>query len=193
VEYMLLFVQRRGEPAEAGAMKSMNAFAQELADRGKLRRGAPLAAEAQSIRVRVRDGAVLVHDGPFMETKEVVGGFWVVDVADRSEALEIAKRTPHARYGTVIVQRLSTRFAFPDAGKGTPWFFAFHGEPVVEDCDGAKLRSSSTGPSPRRRRRSAATRSSARTASKRRSRSRSATRTRAGARSRRARSSSSTA
>jgi hypothetical protein len=140
VEYMLLFVQRRGEPAEAGAMKSMNAFAQELADRGKLRRGAPLAAEAQSIRVRVRDGAVLVHDGPFMETKEVVGGFWVVDVADRSEALEIAKRTPHARYGTVIVQRLSTRFAFPDAGKGTPWFFAFHGEPVVEDCDGAKLR-----------------------------------------------------
>ncbi|HVH06986.1 MAG TPA: YciI family protein [Myxococcota bacterium] len=131
---MLLFVMERGDSAEPDAMRKMNHLAQELADQGKLRRGAPLADEAESVRVRVRDGKALVHDGPYAESKEVLGGFWIVDVADRAEALvvdgpfaeakeavggysivraendaealAIAKRYPHARWGPLEVRRI---------------------------------------------------------------------------------------
>lgn len=139
MEFMLLFVMERGDSAEPDAMRKMNHLAQELADQGKLRRGAPLADEAESVRVRVRDGKALVHDGPYAESKEVLGGFWIVDVADRAEALEIAKRSPAARWGTVEVHAVRARWEFPDREKGTPYLFAFRHEEGLVDCDGTKL------------------------------------------------------
>jgi hypothetical protein len=140
VEFMLLFTMRRGESPEPDGMRMMNALAQALADEGKLRRGAPLAPEAEAVRVRVRDGNALVHDGPYAESKEIVGGFWILDVADRAEAIEIAKRIPAARWGTVELHPLVARYAFPDPEKGTPWLFAFRKEPGLTDPDRAKLR-----------------------------------------------------
>jgi hypothetical protein len=47
-----------------------------------------------------------VTDGPFAESKEVVAGFWILEAASRDEAIEIAKRYPHARWGPVEVREL---------------------------------------------------------------------------------------
>jgi hypothetical protein len=88
----------------------------------------------------VRAGTASVNDGPFAETKEVVGGFWVVEVANRAEAIEIARRCPHAQYGIVEVHPVQRRYTFTDVGEGTPFLLAFRMEPGLTDCDGAKLR-----------------------------------------------------
>jgi len=141
MEFMLLFLDREGAPPpEPAGMAEMTRFAEELARQGKLRRGAPLAPESARAVVRVRDGKPLVTDGPFSETKEVLGGFWVIDVADRAEAIDIAGRCPHARYATVEVHPVQARHAFADSGRGTPFLLAFRMEPGLTDPDRSKLR-----------------------------------------------------
>lgn len=141
MEFMLLFLERegarRGGPDGLAAMKG---FAGDLASQGKLRRGAPLTAEPTRARVRVRNGRALVTDGPFAESEEVVGGFWIVEVGSRAEAIDIARRCPHAQYGLVEVHRVQWRDAVADPGEGTPFLFAFHLEPGLTDHDGAKMR-----------------------------------------------------
>ena len=139
MEFMLLFLEGRGaetsDAAKPARMKEMKEFAAKLASEGKLRRGAPLAPESAGVRVRVREGRAFVADGPFAESKEVLAGFWIVKVASREEAIEIARRCPHARSGTVEVHRTSVRDVVADPGKGTPFLFAFRMEPglVRED------------------------------------------------------------
>jgi hypothetical protein len=118
----------------------MKQFAGALASQGTLRRGAPLAAESSGARVRVRDGKALVTDGPFAETKEAVGGFWIVEAASREEAIEIAGRCPHAQYGIVAVHPAQWRDTVADPGEGIPFMFLFRVEPGLTDADGAKLR-----------------------------------------------------
>jgi hypothetical protein len=54
--------------------------------------------------VQARDGKTLVTDGPFAETKEQLGGYYVIDAADMDEALKIAERIPSARYGSIEVR-----------------------------------------------------------------------------------------
>jgi len=141
MEFMLLFLEPKGA-ARSGpeGFAAMKKFAGELASQGKLRRGAPLLDESVAARVRMRGGKPLVSDGPFAETKEVLGGFWIIEVAGRAEALEIARRSPHAGYGIVEVHLVQWRDAVADPGKGTPFLFAFHMEPGLSDPDGAKMR-----------------------------------------------------
>ncbi len=79
-------------------------YVKELQDRGHL-----LAAEAlQSVRnattVRVRSGRVAITDGPFAETKEQLGGFFLIEARDLNEALEVAARWPSARFGSIEVR-----------------------------------------------------------------------------------------
>ena len=94
-------------PAEAGAeMAKMGRFAGELAQQGKIQGGNPLESMAKAVRVRAKDGKVSVTDGPFTETKEMVGGFFVVEAADKQEAIEIAKRCPHTSIGAVEVREV---------------------------------------------------------------------------------------
>lgn len=141
MEFMLLFTERRDAPkGEPSGFAEMKKFAGELASQGKLRRGAPLTDESAGARVRVRGGKVLVSDGPFAESKEVLGGFWIVEVANRGEAIEIARRCPHARSGIVEVHPVQWRDATADPMRGTPFLFAFHMEPGLTDPDGAKMR-----------------------------------------------------
>jgi hypothetical protein len=109
--YMLLILddpnRQWASPAEAGAMMSkMGAYAGELAQQGKLQGGNPLKSMAEAARVRTQGGRVSVTDGPFAETKEMVGGFYMIEAADRKEALEIAKRCPHTAIGTVEVREV---------------------------------------------------------------------------------------
>lgn len=105
MEFMLIFF--RDENAEDHAeMGEMGRFAGELSQAGKMRGGAPLKSSSEGARVRIRDGKMLLTDGPFSETKESVGGFFIIDCEDRAEAIEFAKRCPHAKVGNVEVREV---------------------------------------------------------------------------------------
>ena len=79
-------------------------FTGEIRESGNFVDGAPLHPTTTATAVRVRDGETLVTDGPFAETKEQLGGFYVVEAADADEAIAIAARIPGARYGVIEVR-----------------------------------------------------------------------------------------
>ena len=81
-----------------------NAWVAEMDGRGVRREGAPLGPVREAALVRVRDGEVLISDGPFAETKEQIAGFYVIECADLDEAVEVAAKVPAARYGTIEVR-----------------------------------------------------------------------------------------
>ena len=140
MEFLLWFSEREGAPRDVpDCIEKMDKLAGELASQRKLRRGAPLAPVADAALVRVRDGKVFVSDGPYAEAKEVVAGFWIVDVASREEAIAIARRSSAAEWGTAEVHPIAMRLAYKDSEAGTPFLFVFRREPGLEDCDGAKL------------------------------------------------------
>ena len=66
----------------------------ELTAQGKFVESAALRAPAEAVTVRLRDGARVVLDGPFTETKEAVGGYYIVEATSRDEAVEWAKKVP---------------------------------------------------------------------------------------------------
>jgi hypothetical protein len=80
------------------------ALAEEMGSRGVLLSGEQLRPTWDATTVRVRDGEVLMADGPFAETKEQMGGYMVVECADVDEAIEVASKLPAARSGTVEVR-----------------------------------------------------------------------------------------
>jgi hypothetical protein len=80
------------------------ALTQELNARGQYRTAAPLQPVATATSVRVREGKRLVTDGPFAETREQLGGFYLVDAKDLNEAINIAARIPPARKGTIEIR-----------------------------------------------------------------------------------------
>jgi hypothetical protein len=80
------------------------AVSEDLKRRGQFVLGEPLDAIATASTVRLRDGKTLVTDGPFAETKEQLGGLYVVDVPDLDAALAIAGRLPSASVGSIEVR-----------------------------------------------------------------------------------------
>jgi len=79
-------------------------FTRELQAAGAMVSGAPLDSIRNATSVRVRESDTLVTDGPFAETKEQLGGFYIVDVPTLDEALEWAAKVPSARIGTIEVR-----------------------------------------------------------------------------------------
>ena len=95
----------QGTPEEFEAMmQEYGAFGQWLAEAGIGRGGEALQSVQTATTVRVRDGRTLTTDGPFAETKEQLGGFYLVDAADLDQAIEAASRIPGARHGAVEVR-----------------------------------------------------------------------------------------
>jgi hypothetical protein len=80
------------------------AFTKDIVDRGIYQSGEALQPTATATTVRVRDGETLTTDGPFAETKEQLGGFYVVEAKDLDEAIEIATRIPDVRAGSIEVR-----------------------------------------------------------------------------------------
>ena len=80
------------------------ALSEELTTRGQYLGGHPLYPSSSATSVRVRDGKRLVTDGPFAETREQLGGYMIVDVRNRDEAVEIAGRIPLAQTSTIEVR-----------------------------------------------------------------------------------------
>ena len=149
MEFMFLIVDRKGvRTGEPVTMAEMGRYAESLAQEGKIRGGAPLHPEAAGVRVEVRDGRTIVTDGPFAESKEVVAGSFIIEAADRAEAIEIAKCCPHARAGIVEVRALPDRDVVK-AGhttaarferQPTQFMLLLRAEPGESDPDGSKYR-----------------------------------------------------
>ena len=96
------------DPAQIGAvMEEYNAYTQMLRDKGHYVAGEALQPTATATTVRVRDGQTLTTDGPFAETKEALGGFYLIEAPDLDTALAVAKTVP-ARFGGVEVRPVMT-------------------------------------------------------------------------------------
>jgi hypothetical protein len=87
----------------------------ELAGAGKLIAASPLQPTSLATSVRVREGKRLVTDGPFAETREQLGGFFLIDAADLDEAIAIASRLPMVQRGTIEVRPLVEMPGLPPA------------------------------------------------------------------------------
>jgi len=88
----------------ARMMEGYDAFGKEMVGRGVLQGGERLRPTSDATTVRVRDGEVLASDGPFAETKEQMGGYFVVDCKDLDEAIEVASKIPAATHGSIEVR-----------------------------------------------------------------------------------------
>ena len=80
------------------------AYTEELRSAGKYVAGDALQPVSTAKSVRIREGDVSTTDGPFAETKEVLGGYYLVDVDSEEEAIEWARKIPSARFGTIEVR-----------------------------------------------------------------------------------------
>ena len=85
-------------------MEAYNAFTQEVTEAGAMRGGEALHESKMATSVRVRNGQTLVTDGPFAETKEEFGGFYMVEAENLDEAIKWAAKIPGAVRGTIEVR-----------------------------------------------------------------------------------------
>jgi len=92
------------EEQQKAQMDEYYAFTKHVMDRGIYKGGEALMPTSMATTVRVRDGKTLTTDGPFAETKEQLGGFYLIDCANLDEAIEIAARIPGARDGSIEVR-----------------------------------------------------------------------------------------
>ena len=79
-------------------------LAQDLNSSGQYLDASPLHPVATATSVRVREGKKVVTDGPFAETREQLGGYYVIEAGDLDEAISIAERIPPARFGTIEIR-----------------------------------------------------------------------------------------
>ena len=92
-------------PAESEAiMNEYFTFTGDIQKNGKLVAGEALQPTGTATTVRVRNGKVSTTDGPFAETKEQLGGFYLIDAKDLNDAIQVASRIPSARLGSIEVR-----------------------------------------------------------------------------------------
>ena len=80
------------------------AFTKDIVDRGIQQAGEALQPTSTATTVRVRDGETITTDGPFAETKEQLGGFYLIEARDLNDAIQVAARIPSARTGSIEVR-----------------------------------------------------------------------------------------
>jgi hypothetical protein len=110
MQYLLLIYgnESKWETQDAGerdrVLAEFAAFSKSIAESGHLRGGNELNVTSTAATVRVRDGKPSITDGPFAETKEQLGGYYLVEAKSRDEALSIAARIPSAKWGSIEVR-----------------------------------------------------------------------------------------
>ena len=121
MRYMVIV--KANEDSESGRMPSeqelseMGAFNEELVRAGVMLAGEGLLSSSQGTRLRYdRDGRATVVDGPFAETKELVAGFWLIQVKSLDEAIEWVKRVPNPMPGTESEIEIRQVFEAEDFG-----------------------------------------------------------------------------
>lgn len=85
-------------------MNEYNAYTRMLRDRGAYLGGEALQPNPTATTVRVEDGRTITTDGPFVEAKEALGGFYIVEARDLDEAIELAAACPGAKFGAIEVR-----------------------------------------------------------------------------------------
>ena len=109
MQYLLLIYeneQRFSQGYDEAEMKEYEAFGKEFAKAIKASNALQPTAAART--VRLRNGTAATTDGPFAETKEQLGGYYLVDAADIKEAEKMAAKVPGARFGSVEVRPIMT-------------------------------------------------------------------------------------
>lgn len=110
MQYMILNyvpVAQADGPADSGPhfdMDAWSAYTKAMIDAGVMRGGNALKPGFTGSTVRLRDGRRDVHDGPYIDSKEELGGYYIIDVPDLDEALQWAARNPAASHGAVEVR-----------------------------------------------------------------------------------------
>jgi hypothetical protein len=120
MKYILLIYSDENAWTES-EMKSCYAestqLTHELKTKGQYLSASPLHSISTATSVRVRDGKKLVTDGPFAETREQLGGYFLIDAKDLDEAIAIAERIPSARKGTVEIRPILELSGLPSEEK----------------------------------------------------------------------------
>jgi hypothetical protein len=110
MQYMLLIYdseadgKKRPDAVRQQMFQDYGTFTREIAQAGKLKAGDPLESSSTATTVRVRDGKTVVTDGPFAETKEQLGGYYMVEAKDLDEAISIAAKIPSSKFGSIEVR-----------------------------------------------------------------------------------------
>ena len=107
MKYMLLIYldeQSLSETEREDCYQESTQLAHQLKAKGQYLSANPLQPTALATSVRVRDGKQFITDGPFAETREQLGGYYLVDASDLDEAISIAARIPMARKGTIEIR-----------------------------------------------------------------------------------------
>ena len=114
MQYMLLIHGPERDPAHTPAaemqamMGAYAAYTQAMKEAGVLVSGDALKSAASGTTVRVRDGKTMMTDGPFAETREQLGGYYLIETGDLDDAVAIAARIPGARDGSIEVRPIYT-------------------------------------------------------------------------------------
>ena len=107
-QYMLLIYSDPADAPDPAEQRVQHGrwmtYTEELAKAGAMRAGDALEGPDTATTVRVRDGETVVSDGPFAETKEILGGYYLIDVPDLDAALGWAAKMPNITYGSVEVR-----------------------------------------------------------------------------------------
>ena len=110
MQYMLMIYQKEVDAAQqdkaamAKVYQEYQALNEDLKKRGQFISNHGLKPSTTATTLKVRDGKSVTTDGPFAETREQLGGYYVVEAADLDEAIAIAERIPSARWGTVEIR-----------------------------------------------------------------------------------------
>jgi hypothetical protein len=107
MKYMLLiYMDEQGlsQGERESCYQESAQYAQQLNEKGQYLGAGPLHPTTTATSVRTRDGQRLVTDGPFAETREQLGGYFLIDAGNLDEAIEIAGKIPAGRYGTVEIR-----------------------------------------------------------------------------------------
>jgi hypothetical protein len=110
MQYLLMIYQNEAEYAKIDAatgqkmLAEYGAFTQGIIQNGNFKAGDRLQPTATATTVRVRDGKTLTTDGPFAETREQLGGYYLVEAKDLNEVLAIAAKIPGAKVGSIEVR-----------------------------------------------------------------------------------------
>lgn len=116
MKYMLLVYSEErvwGEGEREQCMEESTRLCHDLQSRGQYLAASPLQSVALATNVRVRDGRRLVTDGPFAETTEQLGGYFLIDVDHLDDAISIAERIPAAARGTIEIRPLIELLGLP--------------------------------------------------------------------------------
>ncbi len=120
MRFMMLMIPKGYETAEAGTMPSVEAVAammkynEALKDAGVLVTLDGLHPPSMGARVSFADGTPVVTDGPFAESKEVIGGYWMIEVGSREEAIAWARRCPASNSEVIEVRQVMEMADFPE-------------------------------------------------------------------------------